>query len=128
MKNAQTPNLSPDMIEKILSAVDGQFQQQIETTQKLIEFPSQRGHEQSAQDYVYQLLDQRGYSMDRWLIDIDSIKDHPGFSPVSINYDQAFNIVATHRPREQKGRSLILNGHIDVVAHRPRRDVEHAAL
>ena len=119
MKNAQAPNLSPDMIEKILSAVDGQFQQQIENTQKLIEFPSQRGHEQSAQDYVYQLLDQRGYSMDRWLIDIDSIKDHPGFSPVSINYDQAFNIVATHTPREQKGRSLILNGHIDVVPTGP---------
>lgn len=119
MKNAQESKLSPELIEQILSAVEGQFQQQIQTTQALIEFPSQRGHEQTAQDFIYQLLEQRGYQMDRWLIDIDSIKDHPGFSPVSIPYDQAVNVVATHTPRQVQGRSLILNGHIDVVPTGP---------
>ena len=39
----------------------------------------------------------------------------PGFSPVHVDYDNAFNVVASHRPRQAKGRSLILNGHIDVV-------------
>ena len=36
--------------------------------------------------------------------------------------DNAYNVVATHRPRETKGRSLILNGHVDVV---PTGPIEH---
>ncbi len=43
----------------------------------------------------------------------------PGFSPVAISYDDAYNVVATHTPRRQTGRSLILNGHIDVVPTGP---------
>jgi acetylornithine deacetylase len=43
----------------------------------------------------------------------------PGFSPVAISYGDAYNVVATHTPRRQTGRSLILNGHIDVVPTGP---------
>ena len=43
------------------------------------------------------------------------IKDHSGFSPVAVDYDNAINVVGTHRPVREAGRSLILNGHIDVV-------------
>ena len=37
------------------------------------------------------------------------------FSPVAVDYTNAINVVGTHRPPETLGRSLILNGHIDVV-------------
>jgi acetylornithine deacetylase len=57
--------------------------------------------------------------MDRWVIDIDEIKEHPGFSPVTVDYDNAVNVVGALQPREEKGRSLILNGHIDVVPPGP---------
>ena len=41
------------------------------------------------------------------------------FSPVAVDYQNAINVVATHRPAETLGRSLILNGHIDVVPEGP---------
>jgi acetylornithine deacetylase len=42
-----------------------------------------------------------------------------GFSPVAVSYENAINVVGTHRPEQTKGRSLILNGHIDVVPTGP---------
>lgn len=62
----------------------------------------------------------RGYAMDRWTIDESAIKDHPGFSPVTVSYENAINVVGTHRPRVETGRSLILTGHIDVVPTGPQ--------
>ncbi|KAG1385001.1 hypothetical protein G6F59_017669 [Rhizopus arrhizus] len=44
----------------------------------------------------------------------------PGFSPVASSYANAVNGVGTHRSRTRQGRSLILNGHIDVVPVGPR--------
>jgi acetylornithine deacetylase len=61
----------------------------------------------------------RGYATDLWEIDVDAISGLPGFSPVPGNYDQALNVVATHRAHAQSGKSLILNGHIDVVPEGP---------
>ena len=57
--------------------------------------------------------------MDRWSIDVKDIESHPGFSPVDVNYDNAINVVGSHRPRDETGKSLILNGHIDVVPTGP---------
>lgn len=40
---------------------------------------------------------------------------HPGFSPPLIPYEGRDNVVALHQPREKRGRSLTLQGHVDVV-------------
>ncbi len=61
----------------------------------------------------------RGLTVDRWRIDVDDISHLPGFSPVSISYENAFNVVGAQRAEAAKGRSLILNGHIDVVPEGP---------
>ncbi|MCP4187066.1 MAG: ArgE/DapE family deacylase [Gammaproteobacteria bacterium] len=107
------------MAAKILKQVDDGFGEQIEFTRELIRYPSQRGHEHTAQDFVFNSLRDRGYKMDRWSIDIDEIREHPGFSPVTVNYDNAVNVIGTHHPRSEQGKSLILNGHIDVVPAGP---------
>ena len=57
--------------------------------------------------------------MDRWKIDVKDIESHPGFGPVTVSYENAFNVVGAYRPGQQIGRSLILNGHIDVVPTGP---------
>ncbi len=103
------------LTEDILSAVDNLFERQVAFTQDLIRFPSVRGQEHTAQDFIFDALQERGYAMDRWAIDVNDIQSHPGFSPVAVNYDNAINVVGTHRPQSETGRSLILNGHIDVV-------------
>jgi len=111
--------IDTQLVKDILFAVEDGFEEQIAFTEALIRFPSLRGQEHTAQDFVFQALAERGYAMDRWTIDVDDIKDHPGFSPVTIDYSQSLNVVGTHRPREETGRSLILNGHIDVVPTGP---------
>jgi len=103
----------------ILDAVDKGFNTQTEFLAQLTSHPSTRGNEQSAQEFMAGELTARGYPVDKWRIDLDEIRHLPGFSPVLGPYDDAVNVVATRASRTKKGRSLILNGHIDVVPEGP---------
>ncbi len=82
-------------------------------------YPSLRGQEHTAQACFYDALASRDYAMDRWAIDVAEIEDHPGFSPVKVDYSNAINVVGTHKSTTIQGRSLILNGHVDVVPTGP---------
>ncbi|MDQ2091827.1 ArgE/DapE family deacylase [Marimonas arenosa] len=104
---------------EILNAVDDLFDAETQFLSELTSHPSTRGREQSAQDFMASELTQRGYKVDRWQIDVDDIRHLPGFSPVIGNYEDAVNVVGTHRSATRNGRSLILNGHIDVVPEGP---------
>jgi acetylornithine deacetylase len=107
--------LEAKLANHILAAVAANFEAQIAFTQDLIRFPSLRGQEMTAQDFLFGEMKKRGLAMDRWAIDVADIESHPGFSPVKVDYTNAINVVGTHRPRAENGRSLILNGHVDVV-------------
>lgn len=115
MSDAELQTLDPDLTTRIIDSVAQGFEEQIRFTQDLIRHPSQRGREHTVQDFVYAALEARGYAMDRWSIDVAEIENHPGFSPVHASYDNASNVIGAHRPQRERGRSLILNGHIDVV-------------
>lgn len=104
---------------KIMSAVDAGFAEETDFIAELVKFPSLRGAEHTAQDFMARAMRERGLAVDHWQVDIDSIRHLPGFSPVAVSYDNAFNVVGTHRPDSVKGKSLILNGHIDVVPTGP---------
>lgn len=106
----------------LIAAVDEGFDAQLGFLADLVRIPSQRGEEAAAQAFMAEAYRRHGYGVDRWKIDVDAIRDLPGFAPVAISYDDAWNVVATHRPRHETGRSLILNGHIDVV---PTGPVDH---
>jgi len=112
-------SLDPQLTSDILAAVKEGFDDQIDFTCDLVRHPSLRGQEHTAQDFLYDAMAEFGWAMDRWAISVPDIEGHPGFSPVKVNYDNAINVVGTHRPREEKGRSLILNGHVDVVPTGP---------
>ncbi|GGB53431.1 acetylornithine deacetylase [Tistrella bauzanensis] len=114
-----TSKLDPALTDAILTAVKEGFSDQVAFTQDLIRMPSVRGREHTAQDFVARALRDRGLAVDRWAIDVNEISHHPGFSPVAVDYQNALNVVGTHRPRNETGRSLILNGHIDVVPEGP---------
>jgi acetylornithine deacetylase len=103
----------------IIAAVDAGFDDQVRLTADLTALPSTRGQEAPAQDFMTGHYRRRGLAVDRWKIAVEDIRHLPGFSPVAVSYDNAFNVVGVHRPKEAKGRSLILNGHIDVVPAGP---------
>jgi acetylornithine deacetylase len=111
--------MSDTLQNHLLDAVDAAFDTQVAFLSELTSHPSIRGQEQSAQDFMAEELTRRGYELDRWQIDVAEIQHLPGFSPVLSPYDDAVNVVGTHRSETSKGRSLILNGHIDVVPAGP---------
>ena len=109
-----------ELSRRILAAVDEGFEAQLHFTEDLTRLPSLRGQEATAQDFMARALTGRGYGVDRWRVREEDIRHLPGFSPVvHASYDDAWNVVGSHRPRESRGRSLILNGHIDVVPTGP---------
>ncbi len=111
--------LAPDLSQKLLRAVDDGFQAQVEFLADLTRFPSTRGNEARAQDFMAAAMRTRGLTVDRWKVAVEDIMHLPGFSPVAVSYDDAWNVVGTHRAKAAKGHSLILNGHIDVVPTGP---------
>ncbi len=112
-------SLDPGLVGDIAAAVDAGFDEQVAWLRDLVRHPSQRGAEHTAQEMVHGALAARGLGMDRWAISVDEIRGHPGFSPVTVDYTNAINVVGTHTPAQTGGRSLILNGHIDVVPTGP---------
>ncbi len=107
--------MSKKLDNQIMAAVDNRFDEQVSFLSELSSHPSTRGNEQSAQTLMDKSLRDRGYETDVWAIDVDDIFNLPGFSPVIGNYENALNVVGIHRSRTGTGKSLILNGHIDVV-------------
>jgi acetylornithine deacetylase len=102
-----------------MSEVDRRFDDQTRVLADLVKIPSTRFREAPAQDMMARLFKEDALSVDRWQIRIEDLKHLPGYSPHSLDYDDAWNVVGAWRPSSPKGRSLILNGHIDVVPEGP---------
>ncbi|MEX0971356.1 MAG: ArgE/DapE family deacylase [Paracoccaceae bacterium] len=111
--------MQDELKNRLCDAVDQAFDRQIAFLSALTAHPSTRGNEQSAQRFMADELATRGYEIDVWQIDLAEIQHLPGFSPVLGPYEDAVNVVGTHKSRTRAGRSLILNGHIDVVPAGP---------
>lgn len=107
--------LEPVLRDRILKAVADGFDDQIAFTQRLVAMPSLRGHEHPVQDFVFTQLKSRGYTLDRFDMDPEAIAAHPGASFWSGQHSDSPIVVGIHRPREETGRSLILQSHLDVV-------------
>ena len=106
---------SDDIKQKILDAVDANFDAQLATTREFVAIPSMRGAEGPCQDMIADLLRQRGYEVDDWHIDIDDLRELRGFGPIEHDFSKARTVVGTYRPASAVGKSLILQGHCDVV-------------
>ena len=99
----------------ILAAADDGADELLSLTQTLVEFPTLLGDEGPAQDFMEGLFRGMGLKVDRFEVDDDELSKLPGYSPAVGHWYNHDNVVATHEPRDQSGRSLILNGHMDVV-------------
>ena len=103
-------------LERELSAaVADQRSETVRQLSELVALPSLLGAEAQAQDWMADRLGELGVRVDRFDIDEARLRSHRGWSPSIMSYDGRPNVVGVHTPREVTGRSLILNGHIDVV-------------
>jgi acetylornithine deacetylase len=108
------------LIRKIEAAVEANWERQVGWLQTLVRFPSVRGKEGPCQDWLAREMAGRGWSVDRYTLSEVQMEHLPGFSPVmDTDYAQAVQVVGTVRSPEQKGKSLIVQGHVDVVPPGP---------
>ena len=98
------------------AAVAAGFADQVAWLSRLVAFESTRGKEGPCQDWLANEFAARGWKVDRYTLDEVELEGLPGHSPVvDADYSRAVQVVATHRVADPQGRSLILQGHIDVV-------------
>ena len=110
-----------DLHTRLNAAVDANFARQAEWLANLVRFPSVRGEEAPCQDWIAREFSARGWPVDRYTLAEVEMSHLPGFSPVmDTDYSRAVQVVASLRaPRAQQGKSLILQGHVDVVPTGP---------
>lgn len=100
----------------IRKAVESLRGEAIDLLSGMVRCPSLLGDEKGAQDLVRSVFEEMGLRVDEFAIDEAKLKDHPGYSPSIVSYDGRHNIVGVHEPHGgAHGKSLIFNGHIDVV-------------
>lgn len=107
--------VAPGLRETIAAAVDSLQDDAVALLSELVRENSQMGHEQGAQAIMAKTFSGLGLEVDAFPVDEDAIRSLAGYSPSIIPYDGRLNVVGIHRPRKSSGKSLILNGHIDVV-------------
>ena len=112
---------TPD-IQSIHEAVAQLRMPAVDMLRGLVAEASLLGEEAPAQRLMAQRFRQLGLRVDEFEIDEDKIRDHPGYSPSILPYAGRRNVVGVHEPKGPvRGKSLILNGHIDVVPVGARR-------
>jgi acetylornithine deacetylase len=117
--------------EAVLAQVNQRFDDTVVFLRDLVRQPSVLGNERGAQDLVYARLTQMGLAPEMWDLDIEKLSAHPLFVDVTsmypdVTYTNRPNVTAVWPASVQGGRSLILNGHIDVVSPEPLAQWTHA--
>ncbi|MDO9498812.1 ArgE/DapE family deacylase [Falsiroseomonas sp.] len=107
--------LDPGARRAILDACDSLRGEGEQALMRLVRCPSTLGNEASALNEMARVYESLGLVAQRVPTDPAALAGHPGFSPPLIGYEGRDNVVAVHRPRTAKGRSLALQGHVDVV-------------
>lgn len=108
------------LIGKLEAAVEANWERQVAWLQTLVRFPSVRGKEGPCQDWLAREMAARGWSVDRYTLSEVQMAHLPGFSPVmDTDYSQAVQVVGAVRSPVQKGKSLVVQGHVDVVPPGP---------
>ncbi len=82
--------------------------------QRLVQEGSIRGHESRAQAVIIEKCRELGLKMDIWEIGGETLTSHPAFCSDRVNFKGNPNAVGVLQGTGG-GKSLILNGHIDVV-------------
>lgn len=88
--------------------------QAIELLKQLVREDSVSGKESKAQSIVIEKLRELELDIDVWEPSIEEMREHPYFISSRENFNGSPNVVATLKGTSE-GKSMILNGHIDVV-------------
>jgi acetylornithine deacetylase len=105
---------------EILAAVAAQQPAMVDLLAELVEQPTLLGQEAAGQAVMRRAFAELGLEPFEVPLEPAALERHPAGAPFSWDVDGKANVVATWRAAgPADGRSLILNGHIDVVSPEP---------
>ena len=118
------PTLTP--VERaVLEQVNRRFDDTVAFLRQMVQQPSTLGNERGVQEIIFRRMQELGWEPAMWDLDLDLLRDHPSFGPLAIDYQNRPNVTAVLPAARPGGRSLILNGHIDVVSAEPLANWTH---
>ena len=100
--------------QKLLEKIDQSRDKAVTFLRDMVVIPSVTGDEAKIQKFLSEYMTKIGLQVDMWETDWGELKKHPGYRPVDRGYEGRPNIVATLKGTGG-GRSLLLNGHTDVI-------------
>jgi acetylornithine deacetylase len=107
------------MDAEILAAVAAEEAAMTDLLAELVEAPTVLGEEAAGQAIMRRALADLGLEPFDVPIDPAALEGHPGAAPFGWDVAGKANVLANWEPGGSGGRSLILNGHIDVVSPAP---------
>ena len=101
---------------RVLDAIDLHCEPMMTALAELIAVPSVSGTdaENDAVHHVAQLMTAQGMEVDHWQIPLGEITAHPDFPGMEVPRSEAWGVVG-RIAGDGSGRSLMFNGHVDVV-------------
>ena len=107
-----------DTKEHVLALIDRKRDDIIRFLQALVTYPSVTGDEYDIQMFIAQTLKDMGLEVDMWEPDHEELKKHPAYVHVERGYENRPNVVGILKGKGG-GRSLLFNGHVDVIPAGP---------
>lgn len=104
--------------QELLALIDERRDRAVEFLRNMVAIPSVTGDEGPIQNFMRVQLDKMGLDIDMWDMDADEIQKHPAAAVITESYEGRPNILATYKG-SGGGRSLLLNGHTDVIPAGP---------
>ena len=104
--------------DQILAAVAAERPAMEELLERLVEAPTLLGDEAAGQAVMREAFEGLGLTPVEVPLDAGALRSHPGAAPFSWDVSGKANVVARWG-EPGGGRSLVLNGHIDVVSPEP---------
>ena len=110
--------MQPDT-QRIAAAIDALEPYMVRTLSDFVAAQSPSGAEQPAARYIEQAWRELGLAPERILLDDAALKALPLYACPCGPDDGRYNLLARHVPAAPGGRSVLFNGHIDVVPTGP---------
>lgn len=110
------------MIEKIRQEVENNRQYLIDMIGEMVRFGSYSGEAEEIQLYLKHRMEELGMETRLVKVEPEKLEQYKGFSYDGFSYDRRYSLLglkkgspATVKLNNSAGRSLILNGHVDIV-------------
>ncbi|MEC5423295.1 peptidase [Virgibacillus sp. C22-A2] len=101
-------------IEQIKSYIEKNKKSYTNLLQQMVQEPSKAGNESGIQQLIADRLEESGFEVDKWKLDYELLSEHEYFCASRSDFAGSENVVGVLKG-SGTGKSIILNGHVDVV-------------